>query len=284
MVTKTIRESKASTHIGQAMSLRDIGVSQGSYSVLAGFCIAAAGNIVKSLFITSVLSIIGAGFDRGVDRHAKVKARESTAGSESTVTATEYGHHYEKKLPTPPITPNRQAYAEEEAVPYLDSTPVRPDLEMTGSSPNPIGFTPELSGVAAAHQPAELSPNPERLRINNRSAAYSAVGNAGPRTPAGAVMRSNLNLSGRGANRRAPNGGAPHVLSWMEYSPNASPRIDATDSSPTSGVWSSAESSNFGRNSGVSQDSSVHGWQRERRMKDGGGSAGLEAIADEPRS
>lgn len=283
MVTKTIRENKASTHIGQAMSLRDIGVSQGSCSVLAGFRIAGAGNTVKALFITSVLSILGAGFDRGADRHAKVKAGKSMAGSESTVTATENGHHGEKKLPTPPITPNRHAYAEE-AVPYLDSTPVRPDLEMTGSSPNPIGFTPELSGVAAAQQPAELSPNPERLRINNRSSAYSAVGNAGPRTPGGAVMRSNLNLSGRGANRRAPNGAAPHVLSWMEYSPNGSPRIDATDSSPTSGVWSSAESSNFGRNSGVSQDSSVHGWQRERRMKDGGGLGGLGAIADEPRS
>ena len=228
-----------------------------------------------------MLTITGTGSNRGVDRHLKVKARESMAGSESTVTATEYGHNVEKKLPTPPVCPNRPGYPEE-AVPYLDSTPVRPNFEMTGSSPDPTGFTPELSGVAAAHQPAELSPNPERLKINNRPSASSEVANAGPRTSDGTVMRSNLNLSNRGPNRRAPNGAARHVLSWMEYSPNGTPMTDATDySSPTSGVWSSAESSIFVRNSGVSQDSSTHGWQRERRMKDGGG--GLEAITDEPR-
>ena len=203
------------------------------------------------------------------------------AGSESTVIATGYGHNVEKRLPTPPVTPNRQAFTED-AVPCLDSTPVRPDFEMTGSSPDPTGFTPELSGVPAARQPAELSPNPERLRINNRSSAYSEVGNAGPRTPGGAVMRSNLNLTGRAQNRRAPNGAAPHVLSWMEYNPNGSPMTEATESSPTSGVWSSAASSTFVRNSGVSQDSSTPGCQRERRIKDGGG--GLESIRDEPRT
>lgn len=221
-----------------------------------------------------MLTRTGTGPNRGADRQSKVKARESMAGSESTI---DYGHNGEKNFPTPPVTPNRQAYAED-AVPYLDSTPVRPNLEMTGSSPNPIGFTPELSGAAAVRQPAELSPEPERLRINNRSSAYSEVGNAGPRTSNGGIMRSNLNLSNRGANRRAPNGAARHVLSWMEYGPNSSPRTDGTESSPTSGVWSTAESSNFVRDSGVSQDSSTPGWQRERRIKDGGG--GLEAIPD----
>jgi len=201
-------------------------------------------------------------------------------GSESTVTATEYGPNVEKELPTPPVSPNRPGYTEE-AVPYLDSTPVQPNLEMIGSSPDPTGFTPELSGVAAAHQPAELCPNPERLKINNRSSAYRENGNAGPRASGGSLMRSNLNLSNRGQNGRARSGAARHVLSWMEYSPNGTPRSDGRDPSPTSGVWSSAESSNFVRDSGVSQDSSTHGWQRETRMKDGGG--GLEAITDEPR-
>lgn len=238
------------------------------------------GKHCQSPLITSVLTMTGIGLNRGVDRHLKVQARESMTGSDSTVTATEYGPNVEKKLPTPPVSPSRPGFTEE-AVPYLDSTPVRPDIEMIGSSPDPTGFTPELSGVAAAHQPAELSPNPERLRINNRSSAYRENGNAGPHASGGSLMRSNLNLSNRGQNGRARSGAARHVLSWMEYSPNGTPRSDGRDSSPTSGVWSSAESSNFVRDSGVSQDSSTHGWQRERRMKDGGG--GLEAITDEPR-
>ena len=228
-----------------------------------------------------MLTINVAGPSRGGRRHSKVISRDLVAGSDSGVPPTVYGHDGKKSLPTPPVIPNRQAYTQE-AVPYLDSRPVRPNLEMTGSSPDPTGFTPELSGVAAAHHPAELSPNPERLQINHGSSAYGEVGNAGPRTAGAAVMRSNMNLSSRGQNRRAPNGAAPHVLSWMEYSPNGTPLTDATDSSPPSGVWSSAASSNFVRNSGVSQDSSVHGWQRERRVRDGsGGGCGLEAIRDE---
>jgi len=218
---------------------------------------------------------------RGADRHSKIKVRDSMAGSESTVAGTEYGYTSERKLPISPVTPDHQAFAED-AVPYLDSTPVRPNLEMAGSSPDPTGFTPELSGVAAPHQPAELSPNPERLRINNRSSAYSDNGNTGSRTSNGSVMRSNLNLSNRGHNRRAENGAGRHVMSWMEYGdPDGAPRPEAAEASPISGVWSSADSSTV-RDSGVSQDSPTLGWQREKRIRNAGG--GLEAIRDESRT
>lgn len=60
------------------------------------------------------------------------------AGSESTVAGTEYGYTSERKLPISPVTPDHQAFAED-AVPYLDSTPVRPNLEMAGSSQTPQG-------------------------------------------------------------------------------------------------------------------------------------------------
>ncbi|KAI9878424.1 MAG: hypothetical protein M1830_000907 [Pleopsidium flavum] len=218
---------------------------------------------------------------RGPDRHSKVKVRDSMATSESTAGGTEHGHHIEKKLLVSPITPNRQAFAED-AVPNLDSRPLRPNLEMAGSSPDPTGFTPELSGVAAPHQPAELSPNPERLRINNRSSAYSVNSNAGPGTSDGSVMRSNLNLSNRGHNRRVQDGVGRHVMSWVEYGgQGGAPRPEAANASPISGVWSSADSSTV-RNSGVSQASPTLGWQHEKRTRDSRG--GLEAIRDESRS
>ncbi|MCJ1362138.1 hypothetical protein MMC16_001240 [Acarospora aff. strigata] len=219
-----------------------------------------------------------ADFYRGADRRSIVNVRESLAPSESTAVATDYGHKYDKTLPTTPVTPNRHAFTED-PVPYLDSTHVRPNVEMIGSSPDPAGYTPELSGIAAPVQPAELSPNPERLRINNQSPTYSGISNAGPQTSSDSVMRSNLNLSTRGQNRRAPN--APHVMSWMEYSPDGMPRTGGTDSSAPSGVWSSAESSNYIRDSGVSQDSLGTEWRREKRVRSSGG--GLEAIRDEGR-
>lgn len=200
------------------------------------------------------------------------------AGSESTAAGTEYGDPYEKKLPISPVTPIHQGYVDD-AVPYLDSTPVRPNAEMAGSSPDPTGFTPELSGVAAPHQPAELSPNPERLGINRSPAyEYGVNGNTDSRTPDRSVMRSNLNLSNRGHNRRAHNGRGRHVMSWMEYDgSDRTARPHATDVSPTSGVWSGTNSSTA-RNSGVSQDSPTLGWQQERRIR---GRGEAEAIREE---
>lgn len=116
----------------------------------------------------------------------------------------------------------------EMAVPYLDSKPVRPDLEMAGSSPDPTGITPELSGIPPLSSMAELSPNPDRLLINssNRVSLSTSVrtndnvGTTGySRTEAdGSGMHPNMSFPGHNSMLSSPkSNSSPHVMSWMEY-------------------------------------------------------------------
>lgn len=125
-----------------------------------------------------------------------------------------------------PVSPMSANYMEEGA-PCLDSSLVRPDLEMTGSSPNPAGVKPELSGISMANQTAELSPYAEWSTINspNRTSGHTwstenaAWADQAPLRSDPLSMRSNLNLSPPQADRSHSrrNSTNRHVLSWMKY-------------------------------------------------------------------
>lgn len=154
-----------------------------------------------------------------MNKNLKQKNRESLISSEASAAGAD--SNLERRSPVSPIHPPIL----EDREPYLDSSMIRPDLEMAGSTPDPTGFTPELTGIPAPTHPAELSPNPERLAINNahRVSRSSDIGSSGAGSPVssqpdGSFMRSNLNVPQTGNNRRED----PHVMSWMEY--DASPK------------------------------------------------------------
>lgn len=154
--------------------------------------------------------------------------RASVADSE----ATAVGLHDEEKA--------RFSNVEEDPVPHLDGTPIRPTLEMMGSSPNPLGRIPEL--------PTSKDPSPDTAPLddnsNSESAEQSAKASAGgnpitqPSKEAATAPKTNLSTDD-----------APHIMSWTAYddprSRTSAARLSRPHTGPdmSLGVWSNMVSS-----------------------------------------
>lgn len=154
--------------------------------------------------------------------------RASVADSE----ATAVGLYDEKKA--------RFSNVEEDPIPHLDGTPIRPTLEMMGSLPNPLGRIPELS--------TSKDPSPDTAPLddnsNSESAEQSAKASAGdnpitqPSKGAATAPKANLSTDD-----------APHVMSWTAYedprSRTSAARLSRPHTGPdmSLGVWSNMVSS-----------------------------------------
>ena len=154
--------------------------------------------------------------------------RASVADSE----ATAVGLHDEEKA--------RFSNVEEDPVPHLDGTPIRPTLEMMGSLPNPLDRIPEL--------PTSKDPSPDTAPLDDNSnsepAEQSAKASAGdnpitqPSKGAAAAPKTNLSTDD-----------APHVMSWTAYdgprSRTSAARLSRPHTGPdmSLGVWSNMVSS-----------------------------------------
>ena len=157
--------------------------------------------------------------------------RASVADSE----AKAVGLHDEEKA--------RFSNVEEDPVPHLDGTPIRPTLEMMGSLPNPLGRIPELP---TSKDPHDSSPDTAPLddNSNSESAEQSAKASAGDnlitQSSKGAAIALKTNLG---------TDDAPHVMSWTAYDDPRSRTSAARLSRPhigpdmSLGVWSNMVSS-----------------------------------------
>lgn len=166
--------------------------------------------------------------------------RASVADSE----AKAVGLHDEEKA--------RFSNVEEDPVPHLDGTPIRPTLEMMGSLPNPLGRIPELP---TSKDPHDSSPDTASLddNSNSESAEQSAKASAGDnlitQSSKGAAIALKTNLG---------TDDAPHVMSWTAYDDPRSRTSAARLSRPhigpdmSLGVWSNMVSSQ--QNEGKSEE------------------------------
>lgn len=151
----------------------------------------------------------------------KIKSRKSLKGSK-----TGFQEDGKRKWPFPKCS-SILAKSNEDLVPYLDSQPVRPALEMAGSPGDPAGLKPELSGSPPINPIAELSPHPERSFINspNRPSASTWSSNDVhaernlPHSADQSLMQPNLSIIPNTLDNQNPQmgDGNRHVMSWMNY-------------------------------------------------------------------
>ena len=140
--------------------------------------------------------------------NTRVRNHESCVSSEGSAAGTD--SNLEKKPPVSPVHPDTPG----ERVLEADSSMVRPDHDMTWSTPSPAGNPPELAGVPA-EEISELSLKPEHLPINKpNSPSIAAVQQLPSPQPGENLMTANLDSPHRSADgqRRAKN--RDHIMSW----------------------------------------------------------------------
>ena len=145
----------------------------------------------------------------------RVRNQESFVSSEGSAAGTE--NNMEKRSPVSPAHPQPHPHMSRERVPPAGSSMVRPDHDMTWTTPSPAGNPPELAGVPA-DEIFELSLQPEHLQINKpNSTSVGYVQPLPPPQPDGNQMVANLNTLRRAADQQgvATNVNPGHVMSWM---------------------------------------------------------------------
>lgn len=154
--------------------------------------------------------------------------RASVADSE----ATAVGLYDEKKA--------RFSNVEEDPIPHLDGTPIRPTLEMMGSLANPLGRIPELSTLKDPSPDTAPLDDHSNSGSGEQSAKASAGDNPITQPSKGAATAPKTNLS---------TDDAPHVMSWTAYedprSRTSAARLSRPHTGPdmSLGVWSNMVSS-----------------------------------------
>jgi len=136
-----------------------------------------------------------------------VSSQGSAAGTDSNM---------EKRSPISPVHPHMSPGE----VTQDDSSTIRPDHDPTRPIQCPTKYTPELTGTSANDGFIELSPDPERLMMNQpMQTSNTNAETAASQRSYGSILPSSLN-STKGTNgeqQTSSTANRPHVMSWMEY-------------------------------------------------------------------
>lgn len=136
-----------------------------------------------------------------------MSSQGSAAGTDSNL---------EKKSPVSPMHPHMSRGG----VTQDDSSTIRPDHDLTRPRHGATEYTPELTGISANDGFIELSPDPERLMMNQpMQASNPSAATAAPLRSYGSHMHSSPNSSERtnGEQQALSTTNRSHVMSWMEY-------------------------------------------------------------------